>query len=315
MGSRFAEALRAAAVPYAIWEATTLRDELSTIDVAEVRSAGRGTGIGAWLHKSLLPLDERLEGRLYRSAVAVFTLSDYTAGRIRTLHALPEDRVRILPPPPSPKFFASLERVRRGSIAADATPQSAIRLLTVGRVDDPRKNFALLRDAYITLRTAGAPASLTVVGPYSDAWRRSLKLDAVSGITFTGSVAHGDLPRLLLEHDALVVSSRQEGFGIVVAEAMHAGLPVISTRCGGPEQVLRESGGGVLVGHSVDELASAIARLAADPPMRVAMGARGRAYAERELSTARFYARVADAHELLRSKSSVKSRRTAGADA
>jgi glycosyltransferase involved in cell wall biosynthesis len=121
-------------------------------------------------------------------------------------------------------------------------------------------------------------------------------------------VDHNDLPGVLLDHEILVVSSRQEGFGIVVAEAMHAGLAVVSTRCGGPEQVLRESNGGVLVEHTSEALASAIGTLADDPARRTEMGARARAYAERELSAGRFQARVAQELELLRAAARLLAR-------
>ncbi|MGH7627740.1 MAG: hypothetical protein ACREOJ_20790, partial [Gemmatimonadaceae bacterium] len=62
----------------------------------------------------------------------------------------------------------------------------------------------------------------------------------------------------------------------------------------------RQSGGGILVDHTAAALADAIRRLAGDPTLLAAMGARGREYAERELSAERFAKRVADELALLR---------------
>jgi glycosyltransferase involved in cell wall biosynthesis len=124
-------------------------------------------------------------------------------------------------------------------------------------------------------------------------------------VRFLGRVSADELARALLEHDILVLSSRQEGFGIVVSEAMHAGLPVVSTRCGGPEQVVRQSGGGILVDHTAAAFVDAIRILAGDPTLLAAMGARGRDYAQRELSAERFAKRVADELKLLRAAASI----------
>lgn len=302
VGSRYAESLRAAGLPYLIWEATTLRDEIQHTKVAAVRNAGRGTGIGTMLHKASLPLDERLEGRLYRRAAAVLAISGYTADRIRQLHGLDHDAVRILQPPPTRTFLKALDEARRalGSSHSRDTSSHPLHLLFVGRVDDPRKNFALLRDALRQLREARVAVKLTVVGPYNAEWLRSLGLRDDDPITFMGSVDHSALPVALLRHEVLVVPSRQEGFGIVVSEAMHAGLPVVATRCGGPERVLTESGAGILVEQTAYALAAGIRAFAENESLRQTMGERGRAYAERELSPIRFQKRVSEELELLR---------------
>ena len=301
VGSRYAESLRAAGLPYLIWEATTLRDEIEHTDVASVRSSGRGTGIGTLLHKTFLPFDERLEGRLYRKAKAVLAISEYTARRIRALHALGHDAVRVLHPPPTPAFLQALDDARRAFRAPNVREDSSqtLQLLFVGRVDDPRKNFGLLLDTLRELRSFDLPVALTVVGPYRPEWHRALGMVNMDSITFKGSLNQASLPVEFLRHHALVVSSHQEGFGIVVSEAMHAGLPVVATRCGGPEHVLRESGAGIIVDHTIGALAAGIRALADNEALRRRMGELGRDYARRELSTARFRQRVADELTLL----------------
>ena len=64
-----------------------------------------------------------------------------------------------------------------------------------------------------------------------------------------------------------VLPSWQEGFGIAAAEALATGLPVVTTPSGGPEALVRDSGGGVVLeGFSAEELASTVRELLADPP-------------------------------------------------
>jgi glycosyltransferase involved in cell wall biosynthesis len=61
-----------------------------------------------------------------------------------------------------------------------------------------------------------------------------------------GLIAPEKVPQLLSEIDVMVVSSHYETFGVVAAEALTAGVPVIATRCGGPECIVQE-GDGLLV--------------------------------------------------------------------
>jgi glycosyltransferase involved in cell wall biosynthesis len=93
-----------------------------------------------------------------------------------------------------------------------------------------------------------------------------------------------------LQHAAIfVLPSLQEGFGLVAAEALAAGLPVITTPCGGPEDLVRSSGGGrVLETFDPDELAHAAVSLAADAVSASAMRVSGLAYVQRVHDPNRF---------------------------
>jgi glycosyltransferase involved in cell wall biosynthesis len=83
------------------------------------------------------------------------------------------------------------------------------------------------------------------------------------------------LARLLQTLDVFVIPSHQEGLCIAALEAMACGTPVVSTRCGGPEQYVLNGRTGQLVASDPEDLASAIASIAADRPgrERLAQGA------------------------------------------
>jgi glycosyltransferase involved in cell wall biosynthesis len=85
-----------------------------------------------------------------------------------------------------------------------------------------------------------------------------------------------DVECLMNAADALVLSSEYEGFGLVVAEAMASELPVVATKCNGPEEVLGSVGVLVPIRDPL-ELSSAMCRVA-DLSNRdlAAMGAAGR---------------------------------------
>lgn len=296
VNSRYASSLAAAHLPYAIWEATTIRDELDATSARQTRSAGRGSGLGAILHKITLPFDERLEGKLYSRSRTTMAMSEYCRARIVQRHGDLGVNVGVLPHPPTRTFLDALERERRN--VPCETQTRAPRLLCVGRLDDPRKNVDLLLEACARLRSTLPNLELTLVGASALPWQRKRgKALADAGATIRGVIAVDDLARAYLSHDVLVVPSRQEGFGIVIAEALHAGLPVVSTRCGGPEAVLACSEGGIFAGNTPEALAEAVLFLLSDRERLSRASRRGADYARANLSTTAFEQAVNDVIE------------------
>lgn len=99
------------------------------------------------------------------------------------------------------------------------------------------------------------------------------QLSVADRVTFTGPVR--DLPAVLPGLDVLVCASREEGFGLAAVEAMAAGVPVVSTRCGGPEDVLEHSVTGLLVPiEDALRLADAVERLLTDHSFAAALADR-----------------------------------------
>ena len=155
-------------------------------------------------------------------------------------------------------------------------------LAFVGRADDTRKNVRLLLDALPAIPAA-----------------RALLIGAPPAVVPECVEATGRVPSVaahLRRATLFVLPSWQEGFGIAAAEALATGLPVVTTPSGGPEALVRDSGGGVVLeGFSPGELASTVRELLADPPRLEEMRRRGREYVEREHSPERFRELLADA--------------------
>jgi glycosyltransferase involved in cell wall biosynthesis len=78
---------------------------------------------------------------------------------------------------------------------------------------------------------------------------------------FYGFVPHAELPAFMAKLHCFVSSSRYETFGVVIAEAMAAGLPVIVTRSGGPEDYVTEENGMLVPAEDAAALAHAIAQM------------------------------------------------------
>jgi glycosyltransferase involved in cell wall biosynthesis len=246
--------------PYACWLATSLTSE----------NRGRAQGLRlsrrAALHVNA-PFVGRLEREVLAGASAVYAIGPSSRDEIAEAAGIDPARVGIIPIPVDTDAFTPeddeqwLERLGRPVIAF------------VGRADDPRKNVSLLLAALPAIRLAIPHATVRLVGqppvgPLPD------------GVEVLGLV--DDLPRVLRRSTLFVLPSLQEGFGIAAAEALACGVPVISTRSGGPESLIRESGGGVLLdASSSDELAGCAIALLGDRERMLELRACGRTYVER----------------------------------
>jgi glycosyltransferase involved in cell wall biosynthesis len=107
--------------------------------------------------------------------------------------------------------------------------------------------------------------------------------------------ARTDVPDLLASMDLLFHPTRQETFGLVVVEAMAAGLPVVCSRAGGlPEIVMNSEIGCALDGDSPERYASAILGFVGHPERVRAMGEAGRRSVRGRFDAATSAERLAD---------------------
>ena len=75
--------------------------------------------------------------------------------------------------------------------------------------------------------------------------------------------------KYLKKADCFVCSSRSEGFSLVIAEAMMLGIPVISTYCSGPNELLEEGKYGLLVDNNEEDLYRGIKSIIEDEKLRM----------------------------------------------
>ena len=105
--------------------------------------------------------------------------------------------------------------------------------------------------------------------------------------------ARADIPSLLAESGVFVLSSRYEGMPLSIIEAMRSGLPVIASRVGGVAELVEDGRTGILVEPGdIEDMKSAMRRLALDPGLRRAMGEAGRARFQSGFSLDRMRTRI-----------------------
>lgn len=87
-----------------------------------------------------------------------------------------------------------------------------------------------------------------------------------------------NIQKKYLESSIYIMSSRYEGFGMVLLEAMACGVPCVSFDCPyGPSDIIKSGEDGILVEHlNVQALADNICKLIENPPLRKAMGAKAK---------------------------------------
>ena len=104
---------------------------------------------------------------------------------------------------------------------------------------------------------------------------RELKIEEM--VSFVGYVEHKKIPDYLHKSIALVVSSTNEGFPNVIYEAMAMSLPVISTKIGGIQDIIKDRYNGFLVEpKNPEQLAEKIIYLLENPAIAKAMGRNGK---------------------------------------
>jgi glycosyltransferase involved in cell wall biosynthesis len=161
----------------------------------------------------------------------------------------------------------------------------ALRLLYVGRLD-PKKGIENLLQAF-KLLPAGH-FSLRICGTGDFSYSKTLQtltsqLGIDSSVTFSGHVSGSDKANAFLSSDICVVPSHTENFGLVVAESLAHGTPVIAAT-GTPWRVLEAKGAGRWVSNDPKTLAETIEAMS-DEDLET-MGRRGREWMAQEYSWA-----------------------------
>jgi glycosyltransferase involved in cell wall biosynthesis len=103
-----------------------------------------------------------------------------------------------------------------------------------------------------------------------------------SVVDFVGLLQGHDKEAALASADAFVLSSYHENFGIAVAEALQAGLPVLVSDRVGLSSLVHQSGSGLVTECSPDQIASGLLRMAEDETLCRKMGENGRQVAKQQ---------------------------------
>jgi glycosyltransferase involved in cell wall biosynthesis len=227
---------------------------------------------------------------VYARATAIIAVSEVVAASVRTWYRVPSERVFVVPNGVDAARFApdpavrARERARFGYADTD-------RVLLVAGVLTRQKGVDFAIDALARLAPRHPTARLLVAGdgPHHAALVRRVHAHGLDArVRFAGAVPASAMPALYNTADVFLFPTvRVEAFGIVAAEAMAAGLPVVVSRVGAVPEVVAHGETGLLVPPGDPAaLARAVGELLEDPGRAAALGARARTRAASDFALA-----------------------------
>jgi len=204
------------------------------------------------LRGDLGTVERREAERVYREADDVLAVSHALLASVQSIAGT--ERGRVVPNGVDFDFFTLPVAPRQ---TANFTFLSACNLVPGKRVDRLVRAFAVVFRERPGIR-------LVVVGDGPEAVglrRLSQDCGVASQVEFAGGLSPEGVRERMWNANALILPSAFETFGVVLVEALATGIPVISTRCGGPEDIVDEGCGLLLERGDDEEMARAMATL------------------------------------------------------
>jgi glycosyltransferase involved in cell wall biosynthesis len=246
------------------------------------------------MHPSANLRAERSFAETLKRADAVIAVSESTKRDAVRVLGLDPDKVEAIHSGVSSAFFdvpaGAIEEVRKRYRLERPF------VLFVGTIE-PRKNIDTLLDAYAALAPSlGEEFDLVLAGPAG--WARPETVARLRAVRYLGYIPEADLAPLTAAATVFVYPSLYEGFGFPVAQAMAAGVPVVTSNVSSLPEVAGDAA--LLVDpRSTAALRDGLERLLLSPDLRKELATRGRVRA-RELTwercaarSLRFFERVA----------------------
>jgi glycosyltransferase involved in cell wall biosynthesis len=215
----------------------------------------------------------------YRLADAIVTTSRGVADDLVDRFEVARERITVVH---NPVDLGAISAAAGEPLDADeerAWTRPAI--VAAGRLADA-KNYPLLLEAF-SLLVRRYPARLVILGEGErEAALRDLALRLGLGASVSFRGFQRNPWKYIARADVFALSSRYEGFGNVLVEAMACGTPVVATTSPGTREIVTDGGDGVLVHrHDADAFAAALGRLLDDDDSRRRMAVEARRTAQR----------------------------------
>jgi glycosyltransferase involved in cell wall biosynthesis len=202
--------------------------------------------------------DPAREESEYDNADAITVLSSF-AKRSFLEHGVPEQKIQVT------LLGVQLDAFRQ---TAEPAPNS-FEVLFVGTASF-RKGIPYLLEAFRKLQHPRK--RLRIVGTVAQEITPYLKTQDLSDVEITGPRPQAKLPDMMSQSHVLVLPSIEDGFGMVITQAMACGCPVISsTNTGGPDIYTNGKEGFIVPIRSSETVLNSMQQLADDPSLQQAM--------------------------------------------
>lgn len=252
---------------------------------------GRDSGVAPWPQRCIASVLRSADRYLLTRSEEVVVLSDFSLSQIEALAPSVATRTTIAPAGVDLERFhppVDAEQQRRARTRLGMEDDNIPWLITVRRLV-PRMGLEDLLEACAELAGNGVPFRLAIAGEGElrvELERRTASLGLERHVRFLGRLTDEQLGDLYLAAQVFALPTRSlEGFGMVTAEALAAGLAVVATDAGATGEILADVPGAQLVpAGSPSRLAAALAHVLSNPQARRDAAQAARAHAESHLT-------------------------------
>ena len=203
----------------------------------------------------------------YQGIVEKLFLSQLPFAIVDTVYV--KEKVNVYPIRRKPEMFVIPQGINEDFFSMNCSANSRV-LLSVGVISE-RKGHLLTLKAFERVREVGVEAKLIMAGSLADkiyfqklqhAIEKSLFRNDISLYT---NLSNNELKKIYQAAHLFVLHTEEESQGIVFAEAMATGMPIVSTMVGGVPYVIKEGVTGLLSEYgNVESFANAITLLLKD---------------------------------------------------
>ena len=233
---------------------------------------------------------------IYRRVCKIIAISGVIADNVRRTHPVDAGRVTVIHHGLDLSQFSDHDKAREKSRREFGIGDDDILIGTIGRLQEGKGHIEFLEMA-ARIAAEFSQARFIIVGEATRgeehrAEKIYRKIDQVNlGKRLVLAGFRKDIPAVLAAMDIFAFPSRAEAFGLVIIEAMAAGVPVVSTRSDGVLDIIKDGVNGILVDRqNVDQLTAAVRSLIVDAKRRKELAAAGRRTIEEKFTIDRMVA-------------------------
>lgn len=198
---------------------------------------------------------KKIGDKVYNNVDKIISVSNYLSKRIKMHFNV--DTTTIYNMVPNNFFNVSSDRVK--------VDKNIFSFITVGSLIPIKDHLTLISAFAKAFKNQNVILKIVGGGPLRNYLQQIINsLYIQSQVVLIGPQDYSKVDKLLNDSDAFVLSSKAETFGVVLIEAMAKGLPVVATKCGGPEELVNSSNGLLVDVGDVDGFSKALLQLRRD---------------------------------------------------
>jgi len=187
--------------------------------------------------------------KVFTHSAKVIAVSDPLKKGLQKLFSLQEDRIKVVPNFIDLSIYKPLQLKKNSDVT----------FFALGTLADV-KAYDLLIQAASILKLSGIANFKVLIGGKGEKKQALLTLISdlhlENHVFLLGQLNNSEVVETMNKSHVFVVSSRIESFSLVAIEALACGIPVLATKCGGPESIINENNGLLVDRESADALYS-----------------------------------------------------------